>query len=779
MSFSHFKMILRIMFQNWRSTLINYLGLLLGLTSFVIIFSWIRSEYSVDKYHTNKDRLYQLVIQFPEGFLDANTPYALAPAMKEVFPEVENYSRLVKLESQVSSSFDFFPENPDNDPVYEANVARVDTGFFGMFTVSSLNGNVERGIERPDGVLLSKELAEKYFGDTNPVGRQILMNGDQLLEVTGVVDVPDNSQFDFDLFLPTGRELLNSWNWRDPSFIMLKKGTDRVSFEEKIGGFLNQTIPNPLPEEFPLKIVPIGKSNLVFGKRKEFLLFSGIAILILIIVAINYMNLSTANYTRRIREMGVRKIHGATPEMLRNQLIAETLIQTFVAMFFALFLAELLLPRLNMLFNDTVSIGYRTHPAIIPGFILLAILLSMLSVAYPVIVFTRGNPTSILRDSFVKGRGRSNMLLITTVFQFTISVTLLISTLVVIRQVRFARKTPPGVNIEQVIKIQTNPQIAQKLFAFFDELETYPGILETTAGQSNPVNENYKTNIDWPLRKPETNPLVRYSLCLPDYPAFFGYEITLGRLFRDHNLSDGENYLVNEAACQMLGKENPVGDKITMWGNEGKIVGVFRNYQHTSIHTEIMPQIVSINPSFYPHLRYMFIRLSPDKQKESIKFISHTFKEFAGDFPFSYEFLSDETDQMYAKDIRLAKILGSFALMAMLISCLGIYGLARFSAERKIRDLTIRRVFGASFIKIIQLAHVDMLRRIGLSVVIAIPASYFLLERWLRSFAYRTDLSWWLFFLGGLIGISITIAATMIGIWRSLKQKPIEVLKQV
>ena len=222
-----------------------------------------------------------------------------------------------------------------------------------------------------------------------------------------------------------------------------------------------------------------------------------------------------------------------------------------------------------------------------------------------------------------------------------------------------------------------------------------------------------------------------------------------------------------------------MGDRLNFWGAEGEILGVFKNYHHISVHREILPHVVTINPAHYRHLRYLFIRLSPENQSQTIDFVRETFRKFSGDFPFTYEYLLDEVDQMYAGDIRLARIIGYFAVLALLISCLGIYGLARFSVEKKTRDLTIRRVFGASSRKIILLANMDMLKRIGIAVMVAIPMAFFLLERWLRSFAFRTDLSWWFFVLGGLLGIFITVTATMIGIRKALQQKPREVLNQV
>ncbi len=566
MSFSHFKMILRIMIQNRRSTLINFLGLVLGLTSFVTIFSWIRTEYSVDRFHEHKGQLFHLVIQFPNGILDSNTPYALAPEMKNTFPEIINYSRLVRLETQINSSFDFFPEDPDNEPVYETKVARVDTGFFRMFSFDPVHGTGQYELDRPDGVILSKELATKYFKDENPVGRQILMNAGELLEVTAVVDIPDNSQLKYDLYLPVTPMIHNSWTWRDPSYVMLHPDTDKKTFESKLVTYFNETIPSELPGNHQLKLVPIEKANLAFGKRKEFLLFSGIAIMILLIVAINYMNLSTANYTKRIREMGMRKILGATPRVLRNQLFAETLIQSFAAMFMALFLTELLLPRLSLLFDTSVHIGYKENPAILIGFVFLILIFSLLTVTYPALVFTRGYPSSILKETFVKGKSRSNVLLVTTILQFTISICLLISTMVVIRQVQFAKNTPPGVNVENVIEVPLNPQLSRQLVSFIDELETHSAILEVTAGEQNPINEDYKTNIDWPGRDPDIFPLVRYSICFTNFPSFFGHEIIYGRLFSDTIGADLSRFLVNEATCELLGKENPIGDKINLWG---------------------------------------------------------------------------------------------------------------------------------------------------------------------------------------------------------------------
>ena len=720
-----------------------------------------------------------MVIQFPDGVLDSNTPYALAPEMKDAFPEIINYTRVVRLATNYNSSFNFFPDDSDFEPVYEPNVVQVDTGFFKMFSYSTVYSNGPININRPDVILMNKELAEKYFKDVNPVGRQIIMNGNQLLEIIGVIDIPDNSQFDYDLFLPAPADLRNSWNWRDPSFVMLKEAIDIISFESKIATFFNETFPSQLPDEYIVKLVPIHKSNLAFGKRKEFLLFTGIAVLILIIVAINYMNLSTASYTKRIREMGIRKILGATPQVLGKQMFFETLIQTFAAMICALFLAELLLPQLSTLFNASVRIGYGENPLTIVGFIGLVLFLTLLSFSYPVLIFTRGNPSTILRDTFVKGRSRSTMLLITTIFQFTVSVCLLICTMVVLRQVQFAKQTPPGVDVNEVIKVPLNQQLGRNLVGFFEEIKAHQGVLEITAGQKNPINEDYKTSIDWPGRDPASFPLVRYSICYANSPRFFGHEIKYGRLFSDTVRADLSRYLINEAACEMLGKENPVGDRLTMWGQEGEILGVFKNYHHISMHSEILPHVVNINPANYSRLRYVFIRLGDSDQTQVIDFIGETFRKFAGDFPFTYEYLKDEVDHMYEKDVRLAKIIGSFAILAMLISCLGIYGLARFSVEKKARDLTIRRVFGASFKDIILLANIEMFRRIGISVMVAIPISIFVLEKWLRSFAYRTDLSWWFFLLVGVIGICITVTATMIGIWRSLLQQPREVLNQV
>lgn len=779
MSYTQFKMILRIMIQNHRSTLINFLGLVLGLTSFVIIFSWIRTEFSIDRYHKNKGRLFQLVIQFPDGVLDANSPYALAPEMKNSFPEVADYTREVRVATQVNSSFDFFPEDPDNEPVYETRVARVDTGFFSMFSFHRVHGAGASQLDRPDGAIISQKLARKYYGEENPVGRQILMNGGELLEITGVVEPPGLTRFDYDLFLYLPEMLDESWTWRDPSYLLLKPGIDRKAFEKRILNFLNESIPNPLPGDFPLKLVPMEKANLAFGKQKEFLLFSGIAVLLLLIVAINYMNLSTANYTQRIREMGIRKIVGATPALLRKQLLWETLIQTTAGMFIALFLAEVLLPLFSSLFEVPVHIGYKENPLILAGFACLIVVFSLLSVSHPVLVFTRGNPTEILRDSFVRGKGRSNVLLITTIFQFTVSVGLLISTLVVQKQVKFARHTPSGLKVEDVIKVQLNAQLGRQLYSFLQEAESHPGVMDITAGQMNPVNEDYKTNIDWPGRDPAANPLVRYSICLSNFPSFFGHEIVYGRLYNDSSAADLSGYLVNEAACELMGKENPVGDKLNFWGQEGEILGVFKNFHQTSVHSEILPHVITIHPMQYRNLRYLFIRLSPGEQSRTIDFIREAFGRFAPDFPFSYEYLNEEVEQLYARDVRLARIIGSFTFLALLISCLGIYGLARFSVEKKARDLTIRRVFGASFQNIVLLANLDMLRRIGAAVVLAIPISFFLLERWMRSFAYRTDLNWWFFLLGGIFGIVITVAATMIGIWRSLQQKTTEVLKQV
>lgn len=769
---SYIKIALRILIRNRRFSLINLAGLTLGLSSFIIIFSWVRNEMSFDRFHHRKNRIMQLVLKHPDGTPDPNVPYALAIQMARQYPEIESSSLFMRMESRMRSAFEFNLDSLETTKAYEPLVVRVDTSFFSIFDFPIRGGSKGRLLNQPNNVVISSRIAGVYFPDTDPVGQTIKLNNHQLLTISGVVDLPDNTFFRYDFFIPRFEDLSNNWNWRDPAFILLKSGVDVDNFAEKIEHFMNEAYPNPLPGEFKLTMIPIHKVHLLFDGKGKILMFSVIAIFLILVASLNYMNLATANYSERIQETGIRKVLGATRRELIIHMFTECLILVFGAMVLALFLAELILPFMTPLFGVRIEIGYLDHPFILGIILLLVVLLGGAASMYPSLLLTRGNPVNVLHRSFQPVSRRSFVLLFTIILQFTLSIALMISTLIVIKQIRYTSTASLGFSVKHIISIPLNQGIGNHFQDFLARLEQHPDILMATAGQSFPFDEDFKTNIDWSLKEDPALGLCRFSICQYNYPALFGMEIVRGRNYSENLLADQGRFIINQKAASMLGYEDPIGESLTMWGQTGEIIGVVKDFHHISLHREILPHVFNIHPANYTNLRYMFIKLKSDRNPETISYIESVCQELAPEYPFSYTYLEDEINSLYRSEINLSKILGLFALLALTVSSLGIYGLAFYSADRYHKSITIRKVFGANLRNVLSLFYRNMLSRIGISLVLAIALTWAVMSQWLQNFAYRIHPDLLLYALPALLSLLIAGAATWLAIRRIIIQNP-------
>jgi len=775
---SYIKIAFRILIRNKRFSIINLIGLTIGLASFIIIMSWVRDEFSYDSFHLKKSQTYQLVLKHPDGILDPNTPYALVSKIAIQYPEVESFSSLIRMESRINSSFVFNLDSTEQVKAYEPAVAHVDTGFFAIFDFPLLYGDKYNLLSRPDAVVISSRIADVYFPDINPVGHTIMINNAQLLTISGVVDIPGNTFFKFDFFLPILFDLSNDWNWRDPSYLLLKPGIDAEGFEQKIASFMNDNYPNPLPGSFQVGIIPIHKLHLSFGQKKKVFLFSCVAILLLLVASLNYMNLASANYTGRIREMGIRKVLGARRRRLMINFFTESYILVFGALLLALFIAELVLPSMTPLFGRKIEIGYFDQPVLLVVLILIVGLISSLSSIYPSVLFTRGNPVDVLHLSVHPGGRSSVLILITTIFQFTLSIALMISTLVVIYQVRYTTQADLGFSVKNIVAIPMNQGIGSNFQVFLARLESHPDIEIATAGQSYPYNEDYKTNIDWATKENQSMGLCRYSICLNNYLDLFNMQIVSGRGYSNDFGADMDKYIINETAASMLGYDEPVGQSITFWNRTGEIIGVVRDFHHVSLHREILPHVFNIHPSNFSNLKFIFIKLIPGSNAEVLSYIESVCQELAPEFPFSYSFLEDELGQLYATDQNLSRILGLFSLLILVVSSLGIYGLAFYSVEKKSKEITVRKVYGASLVNILTLIYKSLISRIGISLILAIVLSLIAMNRWLQNFAYQISPDITLFILPALLAFMVAGIATLIAMWQTVRQNPADQLKQ-
>jgi len=768
---------LRNLEHNKLQSIISTFSLTIGYVCFILIFIWVRNELSYDRFHENRYELYQLTILHESGILDPNVPYFLPYAMGERYPEIANYTRIYNMGHITNCQFTYQEEQGEPVMFYEEKVIMVDTGFFSMFSFPFIFGNRKTALSDRDVVVLNKSTAEKYFGRDNPIGKVLTLNNQLPLKVTGVVDIPGNSNIRFDFVFPLRSNLSENMNWRDPSYIMLNKSISHEIFSAKISEALQDLAPSPLPWKLTVGIIPITKSHLSFEKLKYVYIFSIIALFILLIACINYIILSTSRSVQRTREISLRKVMGGNRMQLIAQLLTESVILSFISLFLALIIVELILPGFNVFIEKSLRIGYLDHPQILLILCLIPIVTGILSGIYPALSFTGKSPVVALQAAVRIRTQRSPFRIAFVVTQFTISMFLLVCTMLVIKQLKFFQKQPLGFKTDYIIQTPVNAALLMSLEAYRETLLQYPDIVSVTAGQAVPFNEDYKTGLDWEGKDPDFEPVVRYSITLPNYLETFDMDIIEGRDFSKDFNTDFFNFVVNEKAIKLMDMENPLGRKLTFWGREGEIIGIVKDFHHVSLHREILPHVFTIHPANYQALKHIFIKINPANIEETISYIETTTQKYAPDFPFEFSFIDEGIGKLYKTERKLGTLITWFSIISIFISCLGIFGLTVFMSEQRTKEIAIRKVNGAVFRQLLFLLNRDLVGWILLALVIASPLAYYTMYRWLQHFAYRTGIGFGLFILSALIVLLIaTITASSVVI-RTASRNPADSLK--
>jgi len=768
---------IRNLINNKLYTFINTISLTIGFTCFIIIYLWVQDERSFGKTEKNGKDIFQLTITHKNGTLDPNVPYSVPYAMANIYPEIKNYTRIYRLGKIVNCVFKHQTESEDPVMFYEDNIIMVDTGFFSIFPFPFVYGNPKSALLNRDGVVLKKSISEKYFGNEDPTGKILLLNNDNSLTVTGVVDIPSKSVQQPDFILPLKSNLATDYNWRDPSFILLHKNSALKAFKEKISGSLIDLYPSPISNELTLGILPVSKSYLSFGRMKYIYILSVVALSILLVGCMNYIILTTGRSTRRVKEIGVRKIIGAKRIQLIFQLLTESFLFAFLALFLSLILVEFILPGLGRFIEKDLHIGYFNRPQIILFFLIVSLVVGGLAGIYPALIFTNKSPIAALQAShFVRSR-KSIFMISTVIAQFTISFILLASTILIIKQLSFMLNQPLGFKTENIIDISINASLVSRFESYKDKLKSNPNILRITAGQSVPYNEDYKTSLDWEGKNPEHVPIVRYSITLPEYIETFEMELIKGRSFSDDLRTDASNYIINEKAVKLLDVENPLGKKLTFWGREGEIIGVVKDFHHVSLHREILPHVFTIHPANYNGLKHIFIKISSVDIPGTLKEIESITREFAPDYPFKYSFIDSGIKELYKTDKSLGTIITLFAFISIFISCLGIFSLSTFMAEQRTNEFGIRKVNGARTIHLLYLLNIDLFKWIGISFLIATPLAFYAMHRWLQDFAFRVPVGGWIFILTGAIVLFIAFSTVSGVTLNSVRKNPVDSLR--
>jgi len=758
---NYLKISLRQLFRYKLHSFINIFGLILGMTSFIIIFAWIRDELSYDRSFENTENLYRLTIRHPDGISDPNVPYALAPLLSENYPDIKLYTRIYHFSKITTCSFKYIRDSLNSVSFYEENVHYVDSGFFEMFSFPFVYGNVNHAFSIPNSIILNKKIAVKYFGEEDPIGRNLILNNNRRYTVTGVVDVPFNTHIKIGIILPLPGDLKDDWNWRDPSYVLLNNRDNLNLLEEKISGVLMSNAPYPV-DNLQIELLPLAKSNLHFGKKKYIYIFSAVAVFILLIACINYINMTNAHTLIRIKEVGLRKIAGAGQGQIAVQFLFESVTLCLISMTISIMLTEAILPYFNSSFDKHLSIGYLKNPIILVYLFFIALVYGLLAGLLPALYMGNKKPLSGLRSSTPAIQKISGSGSVSVILQIAISILLISGTVMIYKQLRFIRNAPLGFNTDYIVQIPINQQIGNKLVEYRNEMLSNPRISHVTAGQAVPYNEDYKTGgVEWSGKSPDFFPNIRYSITLNDYIETFDMEMIAGRSFSEDFATDMSNFVINESAVEYMNLKDPIGEQITFWGIEGEIIGIVKDFHHVSFHREIMPQIMTIHPNNLRGLKHIFIKINDENVPETVAYIEKITKKFAPDFPVDLSFLDQGINDLYQSDRQLGKIITFFSILAIFISCLGIFGLTKFKVEQRKKEIGIRKVNGASIKSIIFLLNTDLTKVVLVAFIFATPVSYYLARLWLENFAYKTTISIWIFLIAGLAAL----VSTFLSIW--------------
>lgn len=794
-----FKNFLKITLRNllrYKSfSFINLAGLAIGMTCFIFITLFVQDELSYDQFHANKDRIYRLVGIDAEG--DGTTgiarvPAPWGPAMQQAFPEVEKSVRFRFYGRALVSRGD--------KRFYENDGLFADSTIFEIFTFPLVQGNPKSALTQPNTVVISEDFAQKYFGASEPLG-QTLRFDDQEYKITGVVkNVPRNSHFTFDFlvsFVTYNFWDLNEWRVNNfHNYLLLAPNTTPEMVESKIPALLKSHLGE---QEFGAitrlqKLQPLTDIHLRSHLFREFgpnsdmayiYLFTAIAFFILLIACINFMNLATARASKRTKEVGLRKVVGAQRQQLVRQFLGESVLFAFLALLIAIGLVELLMPSFNQLTGRELAVSYTQNPLFVFGLIAVTLLVGGMAGSYPAFFLSAFRPISVLKGATATN-SRSPLRKILVVVQFTISIALLIGTGVVFKQLNYIQTKKLGFNKDQVLVIRiSESRVEQSPEPFKTEILQNPSIVSVAA------SDNLPGGSDWgmPLRfeGAENNEMFSTRVLSVDneFINTLEMEIVAGRNFSKEFATDvSEAFVLNETAVRSLGWEDPLGrylerptgrgaDGQWQW-QRGKVIGVVKDFHFRSLHEEIQPLTLFM---FSDDASYLNVKVRSEDLSETLAFLQNIWQKHEPTRPFDYFFMDEAFDQLYQSEQQLSRIFTTFSALALLIGCLGLFGLASFMAEQRTKEIGVRKVLGASVASIILLLSKEFTKLVAIAFVIAGAIGWFAMDKWLQVFAYRIELGFDIFLAAGLIALLIAWLTVSYQSIKAALANPVEALR--
>jgi len=794
MFMNYLKITFRTMKKQKGYSFINIAGLAVGMACCMLIMLWVQDELSYDRFHEHADDTYR-VVYVSSASKQAATHGPLAAALKERYPEVVESVR-IETAPRMVLSYRSEDKHAGDRTFYEDRIILADPSLFSIFSFPFVEGSPETALVNPLSIVITEAMAWKYFGDENPVGKSISVNGMFNPTVTGVIkNVPYNSHLQFDFIVPfvvlkmLGQNI-DAWNATGYfTYVQPQKNTDYTEFSGQIENIFRDYAPeyNMNAALQPLTDIHL-HSDYRFdlaghGDAKYVYIFSGIAILILFIACINFINLSTARSVNRAKEVGMRKIVGAGRDQLIKQFMGESFIFAFAALIIAVIAAAAVLPGFNHLSGKSLSIQL-TNTAFLTGILCICVLTGAMAGSYPAVVLSSFRPAWILKGYRRRGAvsKRAVMRRALVVAQFASSVLLIAASLVISDQLDFIKNKKLGFDKENIIYIPLGGS-GGKYESLKNELLQVPNVTGMAVSEFLPIRMGIETNeVDWQGRQPDASIAMKYKSVDYDYIGVLGMELAAGRNFSPEYATDADAaYILNEEAVRQMELGSPVGKNFSLKNVEGTIIGVVKDANFRSLHNAIEPQAFRLFTNMTSRMAqisgFVYIRIGPGDIPQTLRNIEETWAKIVPGVPSEYHFLDEEYDRLYRDEQRMGMLSRYFTALAVVISCLGLFGLSAYSAEQRTKEIGIRKTLGASEPGIVFMLSKESIAWVLTANIIALPAAWYLLDRWLQEFAYRIDIGAGIFALTGLLTLLIALVTVSFQAIRAARANPVDSLR--
>lgn len=788
-SITMFKNYLTIAFRNLIKhkgySFINISGLALGMACCILILLWVKDELSFDRFHKHYNEIYRVNIdeELASGEVGTwvVTPGPLGRELQANFPEIKDFVRL-DLRNKVIMKI-------NNESFVEHDFVFADPSIFDIFTFKFMRGNARESLSSPDSVILTETMAKKYFGDADAVGKTVTIKNRFTFRVTGIIKkVPANSHFTFNFLAPFqvlkkfGEEIEGWRRFGFHTYLRLEKGASYEQLNQKIRGYLKKHTPET---EITLHLQPLKKIHLYSasihsggnkGDIRLVYIFTLIAVLILIIACINFMNLTTARSANRAREVGMRKVAGAQRIEIIKQFFGESILLSFIGLFLAILVVSLLLPAFNALCGKQLHLDIFKDGGIISWLTTIALFTGIVSGIYPALFLSSFRPVKVLKSSVVSGTGKSRLRKVLVVTQFTLSISLIIGTIVVYNQLHYMRNMDIGFDKEHLAYIRMPVSMDRQYESMKNEFLSDPHVISVCAASSLPIRTPMSTSgVEWEGKKPKDRLLINVFFTDCDYAKTLNLKMVEGRFFSRSFATDAKSaYIVNETAVKTMGMPSPVGKWFDMWENKGTIIGVIKDFNFASLHQKIEPLVMRISPERYS---YFLIRIKAGHIFGAIDSLKKKWRGLTAGLPFEYGFIDEQIDNLYRIEKRIGTIFRYFTLLSIAISCLGLFGLASFMAEQRKKEVGIRKVLGASVKGIIVLVSKEFVKWVILANIIAWPIAYIIMDKLLQNFAYRVTIGIGTLLLSGLMALIIALLTVSYQSIKAALDNPVDALK--